>query len=71
MEIDKTERYIILDTDMGTDDAWALFLLIRAELECSNIKILAITCVHGNTSVKYAVRNTYRILNILNRTDVR
>lgn len=70
IEIDQTERFIILDTDMGTDDAWALFLLLRAELECKKIKLLAITCVHGNTTMKFAVRNTYRILTMLNRTDV-
>lgn len=70
MEVDKTERLIIFDTDMGTDDAWALYLLLRAELKYEHIKVVAITCVHGNTSLNFAVRNTYRILSCLNRTDV-
>lgn len=74
MENDRTtdhvSRFIILDTDMGADDAWALHLLLRAEAELKNVTLLAITCVHGNTSMNYVVRNTYRVLNALNRTDV-
>lgn len=45
-------RFIIFDEDMGTDDAWALFLLIKAQ-ETHNIKLLAITCVAGNTSLEF------------------
>lgn len=71
MEIDITQRYIILDTDMGTDDAWALFLLVRVILELSNVKLLALTCGYANTSLKYSVRNAYRFLNAMNRTGVK
>lgn len=71
MEIPKTERYVIVNMDTGTDDAWALFLLLRIMLKCKNIKLLAIIAGFGNTSVKYSVRNAYRVLNALNRTDVR
>lgn len=62
-------RYIIFDEDMGTDDAWALFLLIKAQ-ETHNIKLLAVTCVAGNTSLEFVAINTMRILEFFKRTDV-
>lgn len=70
LAIEKPDKYIILDTDMGVDDAWALFLILRLILNLSNVKLLGITCVHGNTSMEDVIRNTYRALNALNRTDV-
>lgn len=71
MPTDSYSKQIILDTDMGADDVWALLMLLKAEKEFKNIKISAITCVHGNTSMENAVKNTYRILHDFNRTDVR
>lgn len=65
----KSEKYIIVDVDMGADDAWALLLLLKAAIE-TNIIVLAITLVHGNTSIDFAVRNAYRVLQSINRTDV-
>lgn len=62
-------RYIILDEDLGTDDAWALFLLLKAE-KTHNLKVLALTCVNGNGSVDNVARNNLRVLDILKRTDV-
>lgn len=62
-------RYIIFDEDMGTDDAWALFLLMKAQ-ETHNIKLLAITCVAGNTSLEYVAINTIRFLELMKRTEV-
>lgn len=53
----------------GTDDAWALLLLLKTE-KLANLKIKAITCVHGNTNVKNVSANVIRILSIANRTDV-
>lgn len=63
-------RYIIFDTDMGSDDSWALQMILKAEKELKNIKILAITAVNGNTTVENIIKNTYRILHGLGRTDV-
>lgn len=65
------QRCVIFDTDMGADDAWALQMLLKAEKILQSVNVLAITTVHGNTSVENAVRNTYRILDGLGRTDVR
>lgn len=66
-----TTKYVIFDTDMGADDAWALQLVLKAEKESKNVEVLAITIVDGNTIVENAIKNTYRILDGLNRTDVR
>lgn len=68
---DETTKYVILDTDMGADDAWALQMLLNAEKQNKNIKLLAITTVDGVTEVNNVIKNTYHILDGLNRTDVR
>lgn len=65
-----SHKYIILDTDMGTDDAWALLMILKAVKYFKNVTLLAITCVHGNTSMDNVVRNAYRVLSSMNRTDV-
>lgn len=64
-------KYVIFDTDMGADDAWALQLLLKAERDLKIVKVLAITTADGNTDITNVIRNTYRILDGLNRTDVR
>lgn len=64
-------RYIIVDTDMGSDDAFALQMLLKAEKSLKNIKILAITTVHGNTTLDNVLKNTYHLLNGFDRTDVK
>lgn len=69
MFANKSPRYIIFDQDMGTDDAWALFMLLKAE-QTAHVKILGITCVCGNTSLKNVVTNTIRVLELTKRTDV-
>ncbi len=60
---------IIFDSDAGIDDAWALLMLLKAEKH-RNIKVIAITLVHGNTTVDYAADNCLRILKCVDRTDV-
>lgn len=68
---DEMPKYLIFDTDMGPDDAWALQMVLNAEKQLKNVKLLAITVTYGNTDVVNVIRNTYRILDGLNRTDVR
>lgn len=63
-------KYVIFDTDMGSDDAWALQMILKAEQYHKNVKVLTITTVNGNTTTENAIKNTYRILNGLDRTDV-
>ncbi|XP_055533857.1 nucleoside hydrolase-like [Wyeomyia smithii] len=62
-------RRVIVDVDVGTDDAWALLLLLKCEKKF-NLKVEAITCTHGNTDVRNAARNVLRILTAIGRTDV-
>lgn len=65
-----TKKYVIVDTDMGTDDAWALLLLLKAEKYFKNIEILGITTVHGNAETTDVLRNAHRFLDVHNRKDV-
>lgn len=71
MTKEPTVRYVIFDTDMGCDDAWAAMMILKAEKQFKNVKVLAITTVNGNTTIDNVVKNTYRILDGLDRTDVR
>ncbi|XP_055301092.1 nucleoside hydrolase-like isoform X2 [Sitodiplosis mosellana] len=70
MTKETAEKYVIFDTDMGCDDAWALQMMLKAEKHLKNLKLLAITIVNGNTTVENAIKNTYRILDGLDRTDI-
>lgn len=45
-------------------------MILKVEREHENVKVLAITTVDGITDVLNATKNTYRILDGLNRTDV-
>jgi purine nucleosidase len=58
-----------VDTDPGTDDALALYMLLAAEKK-NLIKLLAVTCVSGNTDVHNGTRNALRVLQSINRLDV-
>lgn len=68
-ENDET-KYVIVDTDMGSDDAWAVLMLLRAEQYMQNFKILGLTCVHGNAPMENVLKNTGRILERAGRCDV-
>lgn len=63
-------RFVILDCDGGSDDAWALLLLLKAAAE-HHVTLLAVTvCGCGNTDLRNAASNMYRILKACNRTEV-
>jgi len=51
----------VIDTDVGMDDASAIFLATEAHKEGA-IEIVAITAVHGNTSVDNVVNNIARTM---------
>jgi inosine-uridine nucleoside N-ribohydrolase len=57
---------IIVDTDLGVDDAAALAYLLSS----SEANILGITTVAGNTSVENAANNALILLETANRTNV-
>jgi len=54
---------VLIDTDGGTEDAWALLMAIRAHKDPKvPFDIVGITCVHGTTSVDNAAKNVRRVL---------
>ncbi|XP_036317906.1 inosine-uridine preferring nucleoside hydrolase-like [Rhagoletis pomonella] len=73
-------RYVVYDCDVGNDDAWGLMMLIKAEESfkrrtdlasaSKKFEIIGVTCVQGNTAVDYAVINTLRVLDAVNRNDI-
>uniref|UniRef100_A0A1A9VIJ3 IU_nuc_hydro domain-containing protein n=1 Tax=Glossina austeni TaxID=7395 RepID=A0A1A9VIJ3_GLOAU len=65
-----SRHYVILDCDGGSDDAWALILLLKAEAE-KQLTLLGVTvCGCGNTSLHNAAYNILRILKIYGRLEV-
>src|SRR5215831_1392902 len=59
-------RRVIIDTDPGVDDAFALLLAM-----CSpELKIEAITPVSGNVPLELTLPNALRMVEIANRTDI-
>uniref|UniRef100_A0A182P6Y1 Inosine/uridine-preferring nucleoside hydrolase domain-containing protein n=1 Tax=Anopheles epiroticus TaxID=199890 RepID=A0A182P6Y1_9DIPT len=62
-------RKVIIDLDVGTDDAWALWMLLKGE-KTYGYEVIAITCVNGNTNVENVVENTLTLLSAMGRTDV-
>lgn len=65
----ESSKRIIIDVDAGTDDYLALLLLLHAEKN-GNVKIEAICCSMGNTSLENVVKNVVRLLETVGRTDV-
>lgn len=57
---------IILDMDVGIDDAMALAYAL-ASSEC---ELLGIVGVYGNVSMETSVRNSLRLLEYFERTDI-
>lgn len=59
-------RYVIVDVDVGCDDAWALLILLKA-MDHDLCHILAITCTHGNTTVDRVAKNVLRVLETVGK----
>ncbi|TMC24423.1 MAG: hypothetical protein E6J34_00510 [Chloroflexi bacterium] len=57
---------VILDTDVGIDDALALFLALSSP----EIELEAITTVNGNVPVEIGTRNALALLELTGRTDI-
>lgn len=61
---------VIIDTDAGPDDAAAIFMALNGQKYNSELKVIAITCVNGNTIVDNVVVNVLKTLKTANRLDV-
>jgi len=64
------EQLLLIDTDGGTEDAWAIFMGLSAHQHSRRVKIVGITCVYGTTTVENACVNVSRILNTVNEKNV-
>lgn len=64
----KTDKKVkmILDTDLGIDDAMALAYALGS----SNIELIGVTTTFGNVSTATSGRNTLDLLKVLNREDI-
>ncbi|XP_078258252.1 nucleoside hydrolase-like [Rhinoraja longicauda] len=60
------KKLLILDVDVGVDDAQALMMALAAP----NVHILAITCTHGNTGIDNVCKNVLRVLKLCNRMEI-
>jgi inosine-uridine nucleoside N-ribohydrolase len=61
----KTAR-VIIDTDPGVDDAFALMLALRSP----ELRVEAITAVAGNLPLEITLSNALRLVEICERTDI-
>src|SRR5579863_8589870 len=59
-------RRVIIDTDPGVDDAFALLFAMRSP----ELKIEAITPVAGNVPLSLTLPNALRMVEIAGRTDI-
>jgi inosine-uridine nucleoside N-ribohydrolase len=59
---------VVIDADTGVDDAAAIAYLLS--LPTSQVSILGITAVAGNTSVENAANNNLILLDTAQRTDI-
>src|SRR5438445_12738430 len=57
---------VIIDTDPGVDDAFALLLAMRSP----ELKIEAITAVAGNVPLELTLPNALRMVEIAGRADI-
>nr|XP_057928729.1 nucleoside hydrolase [Doryrhamphus excisus] len=57
------KKLLIIDTDCGIDDAQAIMVALAA----SNVSVLAVTCVFGNTSVDNVCQNVLKVLSVCER----
>jgi purine nucleosidase len=64
----KTEKKVkmILDTDLGIDDAMALAYAVGSP----SIDLIGVTVIFGNVSTETSGRNTLNLLSLLNREDI-
>ncbi|KAM9710666.1 inosine-uridine preferring nucleoside hydrolase [Menidia menidia] len=62
----RMSKLLIVDVDCGVDDAQAIMLALAAP----HVRILAVTCVHGNTTVENVCKNTLRVLQACQRLEI-
>ncbi len=61
-----SRRKFVIDCDPGTDDAQAILMILAQ----SDIELLAVTTVFGNTHLENTSVNALRVLKLCQRLDV-
>jgi inosine-uridine nucleoside N-ribohydrolase len=64
--VDSSPRRVIIDTDPGVDDSFAILLALRSP----DIKVDALTIVFGNVTVDIGTQAALRLVEVAGRTDV-
>ncbi|XP_054471125.1 nucleoside hydrolase [Anoplopoma fimbria] len=59
-------KKLLVDVDCGVDDAQAIMLALAA----SNVELLGVTCVQGNTTVENVCKNTLRVLQACSKLEI-
>src|SRR6187431_658810 len=59
-------RRLIIDTDPGVDDAFAIALAAASP----EVELLALTTVAGNIGIEHTTRNALNVLSLCGREDV-
>ena len=62
-----SRKKLVIDCDVGTDDAQAILMALAYPEE---VEIVAITAVYGNATLEHTARNTLRLLKFCDRLDV-
>jgi pyrimidine-specific ribonucleoside hydrolase len=62
----RSRRRIIIDTDPGVDDAWAIALALASP----ELEVLALSTVVGNADLETSTRNAHTVLSLLGRSAV-
>ena len=60
------KRRLIIDCDAGIDDAQAILIALSA----TDVEVVAITCVAGNTPIDNVCVNVLKVLEVCGRTDI-
>src|ERR1700749_1046970 len=61
-----TPQRILIDTDPGVDDAFAIFLALTSP----EVKVEGITAVAGNVPLSLTLPNALRLVEIAGHTDI-
>ncbi|XP_061682157.1 inosine-uridine preferring nucleoside hydrolase [Syngnathoides biaculeatus] len=61
-----SEKLLIIDTDCGIDDAQAILMALAAP----HVRVLAVTCVFGNSSVDNVCQNVLKVLAVGERGQI-
>jgi purine nucleosidase len=62
----QTPRRVIIDTDPGVDDAFAILLALNSP----ELKVEALTVVPGNVDSQQGLENALKIVSLANRCDI-